>query len=73
LNTALASDDASTVLRTIGEMIHAQGVREFSKKSYSGCIYRSFSGRMSPRFDRVLDALSALDVRLVVVANSTGK
>ena len=57
-------------LHAVGEMVHAQGFSSFAKKSglRRESLYRSFSGKMSPRFDRVLEALSALDVSLVVKA-----
>ena len=69
LNAALARRDSSALVRAIGEMIRAQG--GFSQKSRlrRESLYRSFSGKMSPRFDRALDALSALDVKLVIKAN----
>jgi probable addiction module antidote protein len=70
LNAALARRDRSAVVKAIGEMIRAQGGSRFSRKSRleRASIYRSFSGKMSPRLDRALDALSALDVKLVVKA-----
>ena len=71
LNAALAQHDSSAFVRAIGDMIRAQGGSRFSRKSGLGreSLYRSFSGRRSPRLDRALDALSALDVKLVVKAN----
>jgi probable addiction module antidote protein len=71
LNAALSRRDRSAIVRAIGEMIRAQGGSRFSRKSRLGreSLYRSFSGKMSPRLDRALDALSALDVKLVVKAN----
>ena len=71
LNAALATGDVGAFLHAVGEMIHAEGFSKFAKKSGLGreSLYRSFSGKMSPRFDRVLEALSALDVSLVVKAN----
>ena len=71
LNAALARRDSSALVRAIGEMIRAQGGSRFSQKSRlrRESLYRSFSGKMSPRLDRALDALSALDVKLVVKAS----
>ena len=71
LNAALARRNNSALVRAIGEMIRAQGGSRFSQKSRlrRETLYRSFSGKMSPRLDRVLDVLSALDVKLVVQAN----
>jgi probable addiction module antidote protein len=71
LNAALAQHDRSVVVKAIGEMIRAQGSSRFSRKSRleRASLYRSFSGKMSPRLDRALDALSALGVTLVVKAS----
>jgi probable addiction module antidote protein len=69
--SALATEDVEAFLQALGEMIHAQGVSKFAEKSglRRETLYRSFSGKQFPRFDRVVDALSALDVKLVVKAN----
>jgi probable addiction module antidote protein len=71
LNAALASEDVEAFLQALGEMIRAQGVSKFAEKSglRRETLYRSFSGKTFPRFDRVVEALSALDVKLVVKAN----
>jgi probable addiction module antidote protein len=70
LNAALARRNSSALVRAIGEMIRAQGGSRFSQKSKlrRETLYRSFSGKRSPRLDLVLDVLSALDVKLMVQA-----
>jgi probable addiction module antidote protein len=61
-NAALAQSDRSAFIRAIGEMIRAQGGSRFSQKSRlrRESLYQSFSGKMSSRLERALDALSAL-------------
>jgi probable addiction module antidote protein len=67
LNDALATEDTAAVVRAIGDMIRAQGSSGFSKKTNLGraSLYRSFSGRMSPGFERVVEVLLALEVKLI--------
>jgi probable addiction module antidote protein len=67
LNKALATNDTATIVKAIGDMIRAQGTSRFSKntKLRRESLYRSFSGRMSPGFERVMDVLTAMNVRLV--------
>jgi probable addiction module antidote protein len=67
LNDALATEDTAAIIRAIGDMIRAQGSSGFSKKTKldRASLYRSFSGRMSPGFERVIEVLLALDVKLV--------
>ncbi len=66
LNDLLATEDAATVVKAIGDMIRVQGSSEFSEKNNLGraSLYRSFSGKMSPRFERVIQVLLGLGVKL---------
>jgi len=67
LNKALETNDTATILKAIGNMIRAQGVSRLSRKtklSREG-LYRSFSGQRLTGFEKVLDALIAMDVKLV--------
>ena len=72
LNAALATGKAPVIVKAIGEMIRAQGSSAIARKSRLGreSLYRSFSGKMSPSFDRVFEVLLALDVKLVVKSKS---
>jgi probable addiction module antidote protein len=67
IGVPLAFAITAVVVRAIGDMIRAQGSSGFSKKTKLGraSLYRSFSGRMSPGFERVIEVLLALDVKLV--------
>jgi probable addiction module antidote protein len=68
LNKALETNDTVTILKAIGKMIRAQGVSRLSRntKLSRESLYRSFSGQRLTGFENVLDALTAMDVRLVV-------
>ena len=65
------TEDTSVIVKAIGDMIRmirAQRSSSFSRKSSlrRESLYRSFSGRMSSGFERMLEVLLALDVKLVV-------
>lgn len=68
LNDALETKKTTIVVKAIGDMIRAQGSSGFSRKSNldRASLYRSFSGRMSPGLDRVMEVLQTLNVVLVV-------
>jgi probable addiction module antidote protein len=72
LNQALSSRDGVLVVRAIGEAIRAQGMARFSKRAgmQRSNLYRSFRGEISPKFETVLDVLSALDLDLIVKPSS---
>jgi probable addiction module antidote protein len=67
LNDALSTGDPALVMKAIGDMVRAQGVTRFSKKAGMdrSNLYRSFRGELSPSFDRVINVLLALDIRLI--------
>jgi probable addiction module antidote protein len=68
LNAALSTGDPVLTTKAIGEMVRAQGVTRFSQKAgvRRDSLYRSFSGEMSPAFEKVIQVLQALDVQLIV-------
>lgn len=68
LNDALMTEDTAVIVKAIGDMIRAQGSSSFPRKSSlrGESLYRSFSERMSSGFERMLEVLLALDVKLVV-------
>jgi probable addiction module antidote protein len=67
LNDVLTTGDAAAIVKAIGDMMRAQGIVSISKKSglRRESLYRSFSGQMSPGFERVLEVLLTMDVKLV--------
>ena len=60
-------DGVQAVVEAIGDMIRAQGSSGISRKTNldRASLYRSFSGQMSPGFERVAEVLLAMDVELV--------
>jgi len=68
LNQVLASRDGGLVVKAIGQAIRAQGMARFSKRTgmQRSNLYRSFRGEIGPKFETVLDVLSALDLDLIV-------
>jgi probable addiction module antidote protein len=67
LNDALSTDDPVLITKAIGDMVRAQGVTRFSKKAgmRRDTLYRSFRGELRPPFDKVINVLLALDIRLI--------
>jgi probable addiction module antidote protein len=67
LNDALSTGDPLLVTKAIGDMVRAQGMTRFSKKAgmRRDNLYRSFGGELRPLFDRVINVLLALDIRLI--------
>jgi len=74
INDALATQNTTIVVKAIGDMIRAQGSSGFSRKSNldRASLYRSFSGRMSPGLDRVMEVLQSLDVMLIARPRHSG-
>jgi probable addiction module antidote protein len=68
LNDALSTEDPDVIIKAIGDMVRAQGVTRFAQKAgmRRDSLYRTFNGRSSAPFDRVLNALIALDIELKV-------
>jgi probable addiction module antidote protein len=65
LNDALSSGDSVLIAKAIGNMVHAQGMSRFSRKSG---INREYLYRVSgnPKLATVVKALLAFDVQLSV-------
>jgi probable addiction module antidote protein len=68
LNQALSRRDGVLVVKAIRRAIRAQAVARFSKMAAMkrSNLYKSFRGEISPKFETVLDVLSALDLDLIV-------
>ena len=75
LNQVLSSRDGVLVVKAIGQVIRAQGMARFSKRTgmQRSNLYRSFRGEIGPKFETVLDVLSALDLDLTVEPSLRGK
>jgi probable addiction module antidote protein len=67
LNGTLSTGDPIRIIKAIGDMVRAQGVTRFSQKAgmRRDSLYRSFGGELIPPFDRVINVLLALDIRLI--------
>jgi probable addiction module antidote protein len=66
LNASIATGKASVVTEAIGNVMRAKGMSEFSKLGVRReGLYRSFGGKMSPRFKTVFDVLAVLDIQIV--------
>jgi probable addiction module antidote protein len=68
LNDALATDDTVAFVKAIGDLLRVQGMTNVSRKTGldRSTLYVSFKGSMMPNIDRVIRALAALDVEIVV-------
>ena len=66
LTDAFSSGDAAQIAKAIGDMVHAQGMSRFSRKSGLGRenLYRIFDGTKNPKLETVIKALNALDIQL---------
>ena len=75
LNQLLSSRNGVRVVKAIGQAIRAQGMARFSKRAgmQRSNLYRSFRGEIGPKFETVLDVLSALDLELIVKPSVRGK
>jgi len=75
LNQVLSRRDGVLVVKAIGQVIRAQGMARFSKRTgmQRSNLYRSFRGEIGPKFETVLDVLSALDLDLTVEPSLRGK
>jgi probable addiction module antidote protein len=64
LSDAFSTGDAMVIAKAIGDMVRAQGMSRFSRKSGLGRenLYRIFSG--NPKIETVMKALVALDIQL---------
>jgi probable addiction module antidote protein len=67
LNDALSTGDAMVIAKAIGDMVRAQGMSRFSRKSGLGRenLYRIFNGKMNPKIETVMKAVMALDIQLM--------
>jgi probable addiction module antidote protein len=67
LNDALSTGDAMVIAKAIGDMVRAQGMSRFSRKSGLGRenLYRVFNGKMNPKIETVMKAVMALDIQLM--------
>lgn len=68
LNDALASGKTTTFVKEMGDLLRAQGMTKMSKKTGLNrtTLYISFRGNMMPNIDRVVRALAALKLEIVV-------
>jgi probable addiction module antidote protein len=66
LNDALSTGDPVHITKAIGDMVRAQGVTRFAQKAgmRRDTLSRTFNGKVSPPFDRVVNVLIALDTQL---------
>jgi probable addiction module antidote protein len=54
--------------------MRAKGMGEFSKLGlHREGLYRSFGGKMSPRFKTVFDVLAALDIQIIARRQPSGR
>jgi probable addiction module antidote protein len=67
LNASIATGKAAVVIEAIGNVMRAKGMSEFSTRIgvHREGLYRSFGGKMSPRFKTVFDVLAVLDIQIV--------
>jgi probable addiction module antidote protein len=68
LNNALATGDTAAFVKTIGDQLRIQGMTNISQKTGLNrtTLYISFRGNMMPNIDRVVRALAALKLEIVV-------
>jgi probable addiction module antidote protein len=68
LNYALATGDTAAFVKTIGDQLRIQGMTNISQKTGLNrtTLYISFRGNMMPNIDRVVRALAALKLEIVV-------
>ena len=67
LNDALSTGDAMVIAKAIGDMVRAQGMSRFSRKSELNRenLYRMFNGKKNPKIEAVMKAVVALDIQLM--------
>jgi len=66
LNDALATDDAASTTRAIGNLARAHGmgaIAEVANVDRAG-LYRSLRGDADPKFSTILKVLTALGIKL---------
>ena len=68
LNDALATGDTVAFVKAIGDLLRVQGMTNVSQKTglNRSTLYISFRGSMMPNIDRVIRALAALDLEVIV-------
>jgi probable addiction module antidote protein len=68
LSVAFATDDLSTILRSLREVLRAQNVMALSRATglRRDKLYTTFGGDVDPHFSRVLRLLEGFGVELIV-------
>ncbi len=66
LNDALSTGDLAIITKAIGDLVRAQGVSSFARKTgiRRNNVYKMLSGERNPGFGTVINVLRALDIQL---------
>lgn len=72
LNECLVDEDPNTFIEALGLLIKKHGVSDVSQATGLNreSLYKSFGGKVKPKFDTVVKVLRALDLNLEFVSDN---
>ena len=72
LECVLEENDQELLIKTIGDILRSEGYAKIAKQTNETRqgLYKSFSGKVKPRFETVYKTLDSLGLRFSVVPKS---